>query len=110
MLVAAMRFVLEATPERIQEYCRQLVAKPLARARELGFAVEDDMWRGAHLFGLRAPAGLDLTRLAETLKGRDVFVSVRGSAVRVSPNVYNDEQDMDGLNDALYTVVSHQKP
>jgi selenocysteine lyase/cysteine desulfurase len=106
MLVAALRFVLEATPERIQEYCRQLVAEPLARARELGFAVEDQTWRGAHLFGLRAPAGLDFTRLSQTLKARDVFVSLRGSAVRVSPNVYNDERDMRALIDALAEVVS----
>jgi selenocysteine lyase/cysteine desulfurase len=101
MLIAAMRFVLDAAPERIQEYCRRLVREPLARARELGFAVEDERWRAAHLFGLRVPPGLDATRLSQTLKANNVFVSLRGSAVRVSPNVYNNEDDMAALVDAL---------
>jgi selenocysteine lyase/cysteine desulfurase len=105
MLIAAMRFILEAAPERIQEYCRRLVQEPLARVRELGFAVEDDKWRAAHLFGLRVPGGLDSARLAETLKANNVFVSLRGSAVRVSPNVYNDERDMEALVGALGEAV-----
>jgi selenocysteine lyase/cysteine desulfurase len=105
MLIAAMRFILEAAPERIQEYCRRLVQEPLARVRELGFAVEDDKWRAAHLFGLRVPTGLDSARLAETLKANNVFVSLRGSAVRVSPNVYNDERDMEALVGALGEAV-----
>ena len=105
MLIAAMRFVLEAGPERIQEYCRRLVKEPLARVRELGFAVEDDKWRAAHLFGLRVPAGLDAARLSESLKANHVFVSLRGSAVRVSPNVYNNEGDMEALVDALAAAL-----
>jgi selenocysteine lyase/cysteine desulfurase len=105
MLIAAMRFVLEASPDRIQEYCRRLVTEPLARARELGFAVEDERWRAAHLFGLRVPEGLDSARLSQALKANNVFVSLRGSAVRVSPNVYNNEHDMDALIDALATAL-----
>lgn len=101
MLIAAMRFVLDAGPERIQEYCRRLGEEPLARVRELGFALEDDRWRAAHLFGLRVPAGLDSARLSDALKAKNVFVSLRGSAVRVSPNVYNSEHDMEVLVDAL---------
>jgi selenocysteine lyase/cysteine desulfurase len=101
MLIAAMQFILEATPERIQEYCRRLTDAPLARARQLGFTIEDERWRGAHLFGLRLPARLDADKLSQSLKARNVFVSLRGSAVRVSPNVYNDEEDMRALMDVL---------
>jgi selenocysteine lyase/cysteine desulfurase len=106
MLIAALQFVLEATPERIQEYCRRLAEAPLARARELGFTIEDEKWRGAHLFGLRLPAGLDAERLAQSLKARNVFVSLRGSAVRVSPNVYNNDEDMRALIEVLECSVS----
>jgi selenocysteine lyase/cysteine desulfurase len=105
MLIAALRFVLEATPERIQDYCRRLAEGPLARARELGFAIEDGRWRGAHLFGLRLPAGLDAERLANSLKARHVFVSLRGSAVRVSPNVYNNSEDMRALIEVLESAA-----
>jgi selenocysteine lyase/cysteine desulfurase len=105
MLIAALQFVLEATPERIQEYCRRLAEASLVRARQLGFTIEDEQWRGAHLFGLRLPAGLDAERLAQSLKARNVFVSLRGSAVRVSPNVYNDDEDMRALIEGLESAV-----
>jgi selenocysteine lyase/cysteine desulfurase len=68
--------------------------------------VEDDNWRGSHLFGLRMPPGLDLSRLHEALERRRIFVSLRGSALRVSPNVYNDQEDLDALVRVLTDVVS----
>ena len=105
MLIAAMQFILDAAPERIHEYCARLVEEPLARARDLGFTVEDEKWRGAHLFGLGLPAGLDAEELSQSLKARKVFVSLRGSAVRVSPNVYNNEEDMLALIDALESAL-----
>jgi selenocysteine lyase/cysteine desulfurase len=106
MFIAALRLVLEMTPERIQQYCRRLTAGPIERARALGFLVEDEESRGAHLFGLRTPPGLDLQRLHQTLQTRRVFASLRGSALRVSPNVYNDEADLDALVEVLKDVVA----
>jgi selenocysteine lyase/cysteine desulfurase len=105
MFVAALRMILELTPERIQQYCRCLVAGPVERARALGFLVEEEGSRAAHLFGVRAPPGLDLKRLHHALLQRKVFVSLRGSALRVSPNVYNDEGDLDALVAVLSEVV-----
>jgi selenocysteine lyase/cysteine desulfurase len=105
MFIAALRLVLEWTPERIQDYCARLVTGPIERARALGFTVEDERWRGAHLFGLRLPPGLDLARLNETLQRRRVFASLRGTALRVSPNVYNDAADLDALVRAFEDVT-----
>jgi selenocysteine lyase/cysteine desulfurase len=101
MFVAALRMILELTPERIQQYCRCLVAEPIEQARALGFLVEEEGSRGAHLFGLRTPPGLDLKRLHDALQHRKVFVSLRSSALRVSPNVYNDQADLDALMEVL---------
>src|SRR4029079_18372870 len=81
MTIAAMRFVLEAQPHRIQAYCSSLVEKPLAAAPELGFEVENESSRGAHLFGLRVPPGLDADRLSDALRAKRISVSLRGSAV-----------------------------
>ena len=69
--------------------------------RALGYTVEDPAWRGAHLFGLRAPAGTDVTAIGERLRARKVHVSLRGSAIRVAPHVYNDARDIDALLTAL---------
>jgi len=106
MLVAALRLILEWRPERIQQYCAELTAAALEEARELGFVVEDPAWRGHHLFGLRAPAGIDLAALNDALREHGVSASLRGSALRVSPNVYNDEADVEALVRALRQVAA----
>jgi selenocysteine lyase/cysteine desulfurase len=106
MLIAALQLILNLKPARIQEYCRRLTEGPFERACELGFAIEDDPWRGAHLVGLRAPWQVDLAQLSQALQTRKVAVSLRGSALRVSPNVYNDEGDLDALLQVLTESVT----
>jgi selenocysteine lyase/cysteine desulfurase len=106
MMTAALRMLLEWSPERVQEYCRVLIAAPLARARELGYQVEDPDRRGAHLFGLRPPAGLSLDRLRDELASRRISVSVRGSAIRVAPQVYNRADDLEALVEALEAAAA----
>ncbi|MGD9903836.1 MAG: aminotransferase class V-fold PLP-dependent enzyme [Vicinamibacterales bacterium] len=101
MAIAALDQVLEWQPERVQDYCRVLSAPLVDRVRALGYTVEDAGHRGTHLFGLRAPAGTDITAIGERLRARKVFVSLRGSAIRVAPHVYNDARDIDALLDAL---------
>ena len=43
----------------------------------------------------------DITAVNERLRARKVHVSLRGSAIRVSPHVYNDARDIDALAAAL---------
>jgi selenocysteine lyase/cysteine desulfurase len=42
-----------------------------------------------------------LPQLAE----RNVYVSVRGSSIRVTPHLYNSDSDIDRLVEALETVL-----
>src|SRR5690606_39296023 len=49
--------------------------------------------RVGHLLGIRFPGGLP-PDLAQRLDAARVHVSIRGDAVRVSPHLYNDEQDV----------------
>lgn len=106
MMAAALDQVLDWGAEDIQAYCRQLTADPIAEIRELGYGVEDSSGRAQHLFGIRMPRAVDPEDLRTALEQRNISVSVRGSAVRVSPHVYNDEQDVDALIDALRAAVS----
>jgi selenocysteine lyase/cysteine desulfurase len=105
MAVASMKLVHEWRPERIQAYCAALVGAALEEAASLGYTVEDPRWRAGHLFGIRGPAGLDLTGLKAALERRKVVASLRGSALRVSPNVYNDARDVDALLQVLREAV-----
>ncbi|HST62521.1 MAG TPA: aminotransferase class V-fold PLP-dependent enzyme [Longimicrobium sp.] len=101
MLIAALEMIQSWGPEHVQAYCRGLMADAVAEAQALGYVVEDEAWRGWHMFGLRLPASVDPARLQMLLRERRVTVSVRGDAVRVAPNVYNEADDVDALMDAL---------
>lgn len=101
MLSAALELLHEWGAHDIQTYCRELTRDLVAEAQALGFQVEDARWRSSHLFGLRAPAGLSMDRLGERLRERNVVVSRRGSAIRISPHVYNHADDVAALTDAL---------
>jgi len=105
MLVAALEQVLAWTPEAIQAYCTALTRELLEESAALGFGVEEEAWRAGHLFGLRMPAGVDLTRAQALLAERRISVSLRGSAMRVSPHVYNDERDIEALRAALHAIA-----
>jgi selenocysteine lyase/cysteine desulfurase len=101
MLVAALEMIGSWGPEHVQAYCRGLMAGAVDEARSLGYVVEDEAWRGWHMFGLRLPESVDPARLQALLRERRVTVSVRGDAVRVAPNVYNEADDVDALMHAL---------
>ncbi len=72
---------------------------------QLGFSSEERQFRSGHLVGLTLPKGLALQPLKKELERRNIFVSIRGNALRVSPNVYNTEGDIDALGTALETVT-----
>ena len=101
MVNAALEQLLERRPERVQAYCRDLVRDTLNAVRERGYKLEDETYSARHLFGLRLPPDIRLGDLKERLETNRVVVSVRGDAVRVAPNVYNDAADMTALQNAL---------
>ncbi len=105
MVVAALGLLAEWRPERIQDYARGLAKGLLEEAGALGYAVEEEAYRVGHIFGIRTPEGMEMERLSEALRRENVSASLRGSALRVSPNVYNDVEDMDALKRALRAVV-----
>ena len=93
MLVAALEDLLERRPERIQAYCAELFRKPIQTLCSHGYRVEDEASTPRHLFGIRLPQEVNLDTLRTALEKRNIHVSVRGDAVRIAPNVYNDEAD-----------------
>ncbi len=103
---ASLELLLRWSPVRIQRYCRELTRDLLDEAKTLGYEVEEEAWRSSHLFGLRMPEALDLFVLRDALSERNIVISLRGTALRVSINVYNDEEDVRVLAEALRAAVS----
>ncbi|MGD9097896.1 MAG: hypothetical protein PVF97_07395, partial [Desulfobacterales bacterium] len=72
------------------------------RAHDAGFTTAPAAFRAPHLIGLRlaSPPPPDLPL---RLSAAGVYVSVRGNAIRVAPHLYNTEDDIDRLFQALQT-------
>lgn len=101
MVIAALDHLLEWKPERIQAYSQELIRPLRQLLQPLGYWIEDASWCGAHLFGIRIPSSFEMQAVQSALAAHRVAVSVRGNALRVSPNVYNDVSDITALAEAL---------
>lgn len=98
MFISALEQLLEWGVPAIQAYCRELTGQLL---RGLRLAGPNEAGRAAHLIGLCVPDGVDLAALAARLREGNVYVSVRGDVIRVSPHVYNDTEDINALGELL---------
>jgi selenocysteine lyase/cysteine desulfurase len=101
MLDEALRQLLEWGVEEIQEYSRELGAPLIEYFLKKGASVEEESHRAHHLMGLQLPAGTRGETLIEELQSRSVYVSLRGSNIRISLNVFNTEEDVQELISAL---------
>lgn len=104
MAIEALKQLLAWGQDNIQNYCHQLTKDAIIKWREKGFWVEHEDWRSKHLFGIQMPKGVVIDKLLVTLKEKKIAVSVRGDFMRISPNVYNDERDMEALTKVLINL------
>jgi selenocysteine lyase/cysteine desulfurase len=101
MLNAAIEQILKWDPAYIQSYCEQLSKPLIAFLRENGYWVEEDAYRAKHLFGILLPEHVDQEVFLKKLQENNIFVSVRGKAIRLSLHLYNTEDDIQALMNVL---------
>lgn len=101
MMVEALKQLLEWDPKNIQAYCENLTANLVEELPGLGYRIEKPEWRSRHMFGIRLPQQIPIQNLKQQLDKHNIYVSVRGSAIRISPNVYNDKRDITALLEVL---------
>lgn len=99
MMLEALKQVNQWKPQAIQKYCKAITQEPIELLRKAGFWIEEEAYRGYHLFGIRLPAGVDMVK--KRIRKAKISVSFRGNAIRVSPHLYNTETDMMKLVKAL---------
>ncbi len=104
MGIAALGQLLEWGVQNIQNYAQLLTHEAVPLWREKGYWVEDEAWRSHHLFGIQLPKGVAMETLQTKLAARKVLVSMRGDFMRISPNVYNDVQDIEALTAVLLSI------
>ena len=74
------------------------------RATALGLGAAPPERRASHFIGLRFADGIP-DALMERLAAEQVYVSVRGDSLRVTPHLYNNAADVDRLFGALEAVM-----
>jgi selenocysteine lyase/cysteine desulfurase len=95
--------------DRIAAYIRPLLEQAHARARAIGLEVPPQQFCSAHMLGVRVPAarlgGAGLQQLAAALLERGIHVSIRGTAIRVAPHVWNTSADIHRLFNVLSELL-----
>jgi selenocysteine lyase/cysteine desulfurase len=98
--VRAMKQLLEWRVANVSETIGALARELAVAAAQLGFSSPPENLRAPHYLCLRRKAGIP-SGLLEMLARDKVFVSVRGSSIRVTPNVYNSAADAERLISCL---------
>jgi selenocysteine lyase/cysteine desulfurase len=97
---AALRQILDWRVEEIAATLGELTTYIEAEAVGLGLQATPSAQRASHMIGLRSKSPL-ATDLPTRLAAANIFVSVRGNSIRVSPHLYNTAKDLDRLVSAL---------
>ncbi|MDX1462161.1 MAG: aminotransferase class V-fold PLP-dependent enzyme [Marinirhabdus sp.] len=101
MLSEAIRQLNAWGVENIQSYCKSISTAAIARLRDRGHFIEEDTMRSHHLFGIYPSEEKSMSVIKSALTKANIFVSYRGNAIRVSPNVYNTASDLDHLAEVI---------
>jgi selenocysteine lyase/cysteine desulfurase len=105
MAIAALRQILEWGVENIAASLARTTSRIEHEARLRGLTPRSADERGPHMLGLSVPAN-QRARIGEQLAEANVFVSMRGSAMRVSPHLHATESDIDRFFEALDRVMA----
>ena len=105
MAIAALEQILAWGVENIAETLGAHTATIAERARAIGLGSQSEALRAGHFLGLQFAEGIP-PGLLDTLAGENVYVSVRGSSMRVTPHLYNTDADVDRLFAALEPVLA----
>ena len=104
MAAVALQQLIDWEVDNVSETIGALTDLIEEKTEELGIVAVPKGRRARHLIGLKLGTGAPHD-LARRLTDHNVFVSVRGESVRVAPNLYNTEEDVDRFLDVLGRVV-----
>jgi len=103
--VRAMKQLLEWRVAEISETAGALNRHLAQAAADLGFSAPPEPLRAPHYLSLRRKTAIP-KELPEMLATEKVFVSVRGSSIRVTPHVYNTVEDGERLIACLRRIAT----
>ena len=104
ILIESLKQLLEWTPEKIQDYCKGITQDAVKQFRALGCFVEDENYRGHHMFGVYLPKHIDLELLKAKFEEENIYLSVRGNSIRIAAHVFNSKTDLEKVLNCIKSV------
>jgi selenocysteine lyase/cysteine desulfurase len=106
MIIAGMEQLLAWGIENIEKHCHAISEKAIVQLKDLGCKILPDHLRASHLISLHLPEKVKLDDLMKYLETEKIFVSKRDKTIRVSPHLYNTEEDFEKLMLAIQKFIN----
>lgn len=103
-VVAALEMLTAWGPEHIEETLAARTASLAERIAELGLVATPAHARGPHFLSAALPATAPSDLLAR-LAAKGVYISERAGALRITPNLWNDDEDCERFLTALKAAL-----
>jgi len=104
MAIAALQQLLAWKVAETQASLRACTDRIAERARRLGLQVSAPALRAGHFLGVRFAGGVP-PDLPDRLAAQQIYVSVRGDAMRITPHLYNNDTDIERLFAMLAAAI-----
>jgi len=104
MAISALTQILDWGVENIQETLHQLTNKIEEKSQQFGFAIPSQDNRVGHMIGAVIP-DCNASVLDNELKRNQIYLSFRGSGMRVAPHLYNEANDIEKLFQVLEKLI-----
>ncbi len=106
ILLEGLKQINDWSVKNIYNYCENLTQPLKNKLSEKGFLFEDKKYFSPHLFSLNLPKNVNPILLKSNLEKNKVFISLRGDFLRVSLNVFNNENDVNKLINVIHKTIT----
>jgi selenocysteine lyase/cysteine desulfurase len=106
MAIEAMEFLNEVSTQKVFAHITNLNEILVAGLVRAGFEVIPRAYRTGHMIGAKAPKQQCVKNLCGSLREKNIFLSVRCNSLRISPHIYNTEQDIERVLQEVSPVVT----
>lgn len=103
-VVAALEQLTEWEVPEIEATLSARNSALAGRLRTLGLTPTPEEARGPHFIGAALPDGAP-SDLLQQLAARQIYLSERGGSLRITPHLWNTDEDFDRLIDALADIL-----
>jgi selenocysteine lyase/cysteine desulfurase len=105
MFLTAVNQLLAWGVKNMHDYVSNLAEPMLDTFKAHGLVTSSKNAFSPHLFSVHLPDHVNVEALSAAFAANNVFTSVRGTGLRISPNVYNTKADLDLLEGLIIDAL-----